>query len=561
MGFAFFALIIGVTALLSVPLGRYMAWVLDSSNGAQSIHPALRAHDAMVSPAGRQAVGWKQYAVQMMVATGVMFTVVYLTLSFQHLLPLNPDGRGPIEQSLVFNTVTSFTTNTNLQHYSGEVTLSYLSQMALMFLQFLTPATGLAAVAAIARALRGDERVGSFLVDMGRATVFILLPLAALTAIVLVLLGVPMTFRGAATATTLEGAIQTIARGPVAAFVAIKQLGTNGGGFFGPNSTHPFENPMWATNIISNVAILLIPMATVWMVGRIIRRPRHSRMIFGVMLAFFLVMVTTAVLSERGNTVALAELPISDSAVNLEGKELRFGSDAGSLWAVSTTATSNGSVGAMHNSLNPLTGLVPKVGMWLNVVFGGVGVGYINMFIFVIVTVFIAGLMVGRTPEFMGRKVESREMTLALFALIVPAFMIIVGTAWFASTPFGQGSVNNPGSRGFSEIVYEFSSAAANNGSGFEGLSDNSVAWNVVTGIVMALGRFVPIILPLGIAGSLSVKKPTPVTSGTLDTDGLVFAGMLTAVIVLVGALLFLPIAVLGPVSEHLEFLVLRSPS
>jgi K+-transporting ATPase ATPase A chain len=342
----------------------------------------------------------------------------------------------------------------------------------------------------------------------------------------------------------------------VAAFTAIKQLGTNGGGFFWPNSTHPFENPNFYTNIISNWSIIVIPMASVWMVGFMTKRVKHASVVFAVMVALYISLIGFGVLNERESTKALTALPVMEGNVNLEGKELRFGTDAGALWAVSTTSTSNGSVNSMHDSLNPLTGLAPMTGMWLNLIFGGVGVGYINMFIYIIITVFIAGLMVGRTPEYLGRKVETKEMKLALIALMVHPLFILGGTAMFAVTPLGAGTVNNPGSHGFSEILYEFSSAAANNGSGFEGLGDNTVPWNLATGIVMLLARFIPILLPLAIAGSLASKKPTPQTSGTLDTDGPVFAGLLLATIVIVGALLFLPAAVLGPISEHLELMM-----
>jgi K+-transporting ATPase ATPase A chain len=360
-----------------------------------------------------------------------------------------------------------------------------------------------------------------------------------------------MTLKGAALATTLEGAAQTIARGPVAAMVTIKQLGTNGGGYFGPNCTHPFENPTFASNIICNVAIILIPMATVWVFGRILGRMRHAAVVFGVMFVLYAAFAASAVAFETAPTRAFRDLPVAD-AMNLEGKELRFGQSAGALWAVSTTVTSNGSVNAMHDSLNPLTGLVPMAGMWLNVIFGGVGVGLINMFIFIVVAVFLAGLMVGRTPEYLTRKVEAREMKLATIALLAHPLFILGGTAIFAVTSWGLGTLNNPGSHGLSEILYEFSSAAANNGSGFEGLGDNTVPWNVATGIVMLLARFIPIIAPLAIAGSLAAKKSNPESAGTFRVDTWTFGGVLLATVLIVGALLFMPLAVLGPIAEHL---------
>ena len=366
----------------------------------------------------------------------------------------------------------------------------------------------------------------------------------------LVLGGIPMTFHGAATAETLEGVMQTIARGPVAAFVAIKQLGTNGGGWFGPNSAHPFENPTFFTNLVECISIVLIPMASVWMFGRITGRIRHASVIFAVMAAILISTVSLAVYFESAPTAAFSGIPVEHS-MNLEGKELRFGTSAGPLWATMTTATSNGSVDAMHDSLNPLTGLIPLTGMWLNVTFGGVGVGFINMFIYIIVGVFICGMMVGRTPEYLTKKVETREMKLALLALLVHPLFILGGTALFAMTAWGASTVLNPGAHGFSEILYEFSSSAANNGSGFEGLGDGTVPWNVATGLVMLFARFIPIILPLAIAGSLAVKKPSPETSGTLRTDTLLFGFVILGTVVLIGALLFMPVAVLGPISEH----------
>jgi K+-transporting ATPase ATPase A chain len=482
-----------------------------------------------------------------------MFVLTYVIFEIQKWLPLNPDKIGNMEPSLAFNTAASFTSNTNLQHYSGETGMSYFSQLfALMWLQFVSAATGIAAVTALCRGLAGRAKLGNFFTDLWRATFLLLLPLALIVATLLVLGGMPMTFDGAAVAKTLEGVVQTIARGPVAAMVTIKQLGTNGGGFFGPNSTHPFENPGFYTNILENVAIILIPMATVWMFGHIARRRRDARIIFGVMLVLYLGFITFANLTETAPTRAFADLPVA-AAPNLEGKELRFGATAGATWAVSTTVTSNGSVDAMHDSLNPLTGMVPLMGMHLNCIFGGVGVGFINMFIFIIVAVFIAGLMVGRTPEYLTKKVEAREMKLALIALLAHPLFILGGTALFAATAWGQATTANPGSHGFSEILYEFSSATANNGSGFEGLGDNTVPWNIATGIAMLLARFIPIIAPLAIAGFLAVKKSSPETSGTLRTNSLLFGVVLLGTVIVIGALLFMPMLVLGPIAEQLS--------
>jgi K+-transporting ATPase ATPase A chain len=493
----------------------------------------------------------------MLVFNLVMFVVSFGIMALQQYLPLNPDGMKAVEGSLTFNTIASFTSNTNLQHYSGESTLSYLSQLAaLMWLQFVSAATGIAALAALARGLAGrKDALGNFFVDIQRASFLVLLPVALVVATLMVLGGMPMTFEGAAEATTLEGANQTIARGPVAAFLTIKQLGTNGGGFFGPNCTHPFENPNFWTNALAMFSIIIIPMSSVWMFGRIVGRMRHAAVVFGVMLAFLLVKITGAVYFETAPTQAFAGLPIEQNVGNLEGKEMRFGVTSGPTWAVLTTSTSNGSVGAMHDSLNPMAGLMPMIGMWLNATFGGVGVGMINMFLYMIVGVFIAGMMVGRTPEYLGWRVESREVKFAILALLAHGFFILGGTAIFAATPWGTETLNNTGPHGFSEMLYEFSSSAANNGSGFEGLGDNTVPWNVATGIVMLLARFIPIILPLAIAGSLAVKRPTAQSAGTLGVEDTTFAIVLLGTILFIGALTFLPVAALGPIAEHLQFM------
>lgn len=545
-------LIIGATVGLAWPLGRYARWAMDPEVPGSARRRYESVCASLLGATATRGQNWKQYCLSMLAFNAVMFVIVYAILTTQQWLPLNPDGKQAPEPSLAFNVSASFTSNTNLQHYSGEVSLSYFSQLfALMWLQFVSAATGIAAVTALSRGLAGRTDLGNFFADCWRATSLLLLPLAVFVSLLLVLWGMPMTLEGSAIATTLEGATQTIARGPVAAFVAIKQLGTNGGGFFGPNSTHPFENPTFWSNVLCNMSIILIPMASVWMFGRITNRLQHAAVVFGVMFILYVAFVTSACLLEMEPAAALAGLPV-EPAMNLEGKELRFGTTAGALWAVSTTATSNGSVNAMHDSLNPLTGLLPLAGMWLNVIFGGVGVGLINTFLFIITAVFLSGMMVGRTPEYLSRKLETREMKLALLALLAHPLFILGGTALFAVTPWGD-TLNNPGSHGFSEILYEFSSAAANNGSGFEGLGDNTIPWNVATGLVMLLARFIPIIAPLAIAGSLAAKRATPETAGTFRTDTPLFGVVLLGTILIVGALLFLPVAILGPIAEHLS--------
>lgn len=538
-------------ALLSIPLGRYMAWAMVDEG------PGLPGKlDRFVSILGGGRCGdaqpWHRYAMSMLVFNSVMFAVVFIIFTTQSALPLNPDGKESMSTDLAFNTAASFTSNTNLQHYSGEQHLSYFSQLfAIMWLQFVSAATGIAALTALCRGLAGKPAIGNFYRDLARATVLVLLPLSVVVAVGLVLCGTPMTLQGSAIATTLEGLTQTISRGPVAAVVAIKQIGTNGGGYFGPNSTHPFENPNFVSNIIENASIILIPMAAVWMFGRIVGSWKQAAVVFAVMGVLYAGLVGTAVVTEQVPTAALAGLPVLES-MNLEGKELRLGSSAAPLWAISTTATSNGSVNAMHDSLNPLTGMMPMIGMWLNVAFGGVGVGFINMFLYIITAVFIAGMMVGRTPEYLGKKVEAREMKFALLALLAHPLFILGGVALFAATPWGASTVQDPGPHGLSEIIYEFSSAAANNGSGFEGLGDNTPPWNIATGSIMILARFIPIILPLAIAGSLANKKRMAESAGTFRTDGVLFGVILVGVVLIVGALLFLPLGVLGPIAEHL---------
>lgn len=549
-------LIIGVAVLLSWPLGRYMGWALEPAAAGAGRAKLDLWFARVAGDAGRGSQDWKRYAFAMLAFNAVAFAFCFAVLALQQYLPLNPDGKSALEGSLVFNTAASFVTNTNLQHYSGEVSLSYFSQLvALMWLQFVSAATGIAALAALARGLAGQSSMGNFFVDLQRAAFLVLLPLAFIVAILMALGGVPMTLDGAAEATTLEGVRQVIARGPVAAFVAIKQLGTNGGGFFGPNTAHPFENPGFWTNALAMVAIVLIPMASIWMFGRIVANMRHARVVFGVMLLLLVLKSAGAAWFEDAPAAALADLPVAQDVGNLEGKELRFGAAGASLWPVLTTSTSNGSVNAMHDSLNPMTGLMAMAGMWLNATFGGVGVGMINMFVYVVLAVFLAGMMVGRTPEYLNRRVEAQEVKLAALTLLAHGAFVLVGTAVFAATPWGQDTVANGGPHGFSEILYEFSSASANNGSGFEGLADNTVPWNVATGIVMLLMRFIPIILPLAMAGSLSAKRRTAPSEGTLSIEDGTFAAMLIGTILFLGALTFLPAAALGPIAEHLMFM------
>ena len=384
-------------------------------------------------------------------------------------------------------------TNTNLQHYSGEQHLSYFSQLGgIVWLQFVTPAAGLAVMLAVIRGLRGDKDMGDFYVDLMRILVFVFVPLCVVLALLLVANGMPMTFEGAVKATPIDGAAakmdtQTICRGPVAALVAVKQIGTNGGGFFGPNSAHPFENPSAWSNLIELVEIVLLPMSSLVMLGLMLKNRAHAAVVYGAMLAFLVAGVAVAIYYEVQPSAATENLPVVQGP-NMEGKEVRIGPVSGATWAAMTTATSNGSVNSMHDSLNPIAGMVAMSNLMLNVVFSGIGAGFLNMLMYIIVAVFLAGLMVGRTPEYLGKKVEAKEVKLAMMAILLHPLLILAGAGLFAATDWGAKTTANPGPHGFSEILYEFSSAAANNGSGFEGLGDNTPAWNVATGIVLLHG-------------------------------------------------------------------------
>ncbi len=561
---------IGLPVAASLPLGWLMSKVLDppADRVGRGIDAAPVFLLRLFGHRRPAEMGWRHYAVSLLAFNAALFVISFGVLWAQSSLPLNPDEKGPLtalgykdsagvehpgaDTAVIFNTVCSFVTNTNLQHYSGEQHLSYFSQLGgIVWLQLVTPACGLAVMLAVIRGLRGEKHLGDFYLDTARSVVFVLIPLAFIVALLLVSAGVPMTFHGAAAATTLEGATQTIARGPVAAEVAIKQLGTNGGGFFGPNSSHPFENPTPWSNILEVVSILLIPMASIVMFGLMIRDRRHAAVVYGVMLALLVTGVSVAIWAELQPSAATAGLAVARGG-NMEGKEVRTGPVAGATWAAITTATSNGSVNSMHDSFQPLGGVVPMSLMMLNVDFSGIGAGFLNMLMYVITAVFLAGLMVGRTPEYLGKKIEAKEVKLAMLAILIHPLLVTCGAALFAATDWGRTTVANPGCHGFSEILYEFTSASANNGSGFEGLSDNNPPWNIATGIVLLLGRFPALVLPIAIAGFLAQKKRVPPSSGTLLTNDLTFAAMLLGTVLLVGALSFMPAVVLGPIADHL---------
>lgn len=550
--------------VLAIPLGRYIGKTINSEktwldkvfNPIDSLFFRLSGIDP------KKEMNWKQHLVALLTINAVWFVLSMLVLTNMSWLPLNPDGNPSMSADLAFNTSVSFVTNTNLQHYSGETGLSYLGQLILMLWQFISAGTGIAicAVVFIAMKEKTSHTLGNFYSFLVRSCTRILFPIAMIVASLLAFNGTPMTFEGKDTLSTLEGQEQQVSRGPVAAFVAIKQIGTNGGGFYGPNSANPMENPNYFTNIVETISIFLIPIAMIFAMGYVLKRRKLAFTIFGVMTLGFLLLLIPSVYFEVSGNTAITEMGILQNMGSMEGKEVRFGSAASAAWATFTTCTSNGSVNAMHDSMTPLTGLTTLLGMMINCFYGGVGVGFLNFYVFIILTVFISGLMVGRTPEFLGKKIEAKEMKIAMIIALLHPFLILVGTAissyLFAGNPTEYaGWLANPGYHGFSEMLYEFSSSSANNGSGFEGLGDNTPFWNIGCGLVMLLARYLPIIGPVAIAGILASKKYIPESNGTLKTDTSTFGFMVFAVIAIVAALAFFPALTLGPIAEYFSMI------
>ena len=459
---------------------------------------------------------------------------------------------------LAFNTVISFVVNCNLQHYSGETGLSYLGQFWLMFLQFVSAGTGMAAAVLLFRAFRDKTatQLGNFYNYLVKSCLRILLPISFVVALLLAFQGTPMTFEGKDTMVTMQGENVEVSRGPAAAFVAIKHVGTNGGGFFGTNSAHPFENPTYFSNMIEMIAQLVVTMALVFAFGYFIRRKKLAWVIFGVMTVGFLLLAIPNINMETHGNPAISAMGIDNSLGGMEGKEVRLGAAASGFWSIVTTVISTGSVNSMHDSSMALSGMNELLAMMVNSFYGGVGVGLLNFFVFIILAVFISGLMVGRTPEFLGKKVEAKEMKIAMIIALIHPFFILVGTALAASFPqYTVETLNNGGYHGFSEMLYEFTSASANNGSGFEGLGDDTLWWNISTGFVLVLSRFLPIIGPVAIAGLLAQKRFIPESDGTLKTDTATFGLMILIVIAIVAALAFFPVLALGPIAEHFSLL------
>ncbi len=548
-----------VTVALAIPFARYCARIFrGEKTWTDFMVPYEKLILAFAGADGSKSMGWRENAKAMLLLNAVFFMVAMILLLTQGIIPFwNPDAIPSMEPTTAFNTAISFMTNTNLQHYSGETGASYLVQLLVFcFLQFVSAGTGIAAMALLFNALQRKQKtdIGNFYNYFLKSCTRILLPISIVVAIVLVIEGIPSTFEGAETLITLESDTVKVARGPVAPMVAIKQVGTNGGGYFGPNSTHPFENPTYLSNLIENFAILFIPISLVLAFGFYTGKPRIGYAFFSSMTLLFVLLVCVSVYSEQNGNPHITSIGIDNSPGNMEGKEVRVGVAASSFWGVSTTSTSNGSVNSMHDSHTALSGGAFLLDMMINAIYGGVGVGFINFFVFVVIAVFISGLMVGRTPELLGKKVESKEVKIAALVAIAHPFFILVGTAIASYIQVSNreiGWLNNPSYHGFSEMLYEFTSSAANNGSGFEGLGDATPFWNIMCGVIMLFGRFIPILGPLAIAGSLSAKKYIPESQGTLKIESAAFNVVLVCVIIIIAALSFFPALSLGPLAEY----------
>lgn len=551
-------LIFLLMVFLAIPLGKYMGKVYEGDH--TWLDPILGPLDKLFFKLGgikpEKQMTWKEHLVALLVCNLVWFILSMLVLMNMGWLPLNPDGNLSMTPDLAFNTSISFISNTDIQHYSGEG-ISYLGQLTLQFFQFMSAATGMAVCVIVFMAMkeRTTDKLGNFFVYLIKSCTRILLPLSIIAAIFLLFNGTPMTFKGKDQFVSLQGDTVNVSRGPAAAMVAIKQIGTNGGGFFGVNSAHPFENPSYLTSILEAVYILLIPMALLFTMGYILKRKKLAWTFFIVMLVGYLLFVIPSIYFEMKGNPAITHMGISQPLGSMEGKDVRYGSALSAFWGISATVTSNGSVCAMHDSFTPLSGMFCMWGMMVNCLFGGVGVGFLNFFIFVIIAVFIGGLMVGRTPEFLGKKLEAKETKIATIIALLHIFLVLGATAlachiYVADPKAYSAWLNNPGYHGFSEMLYEYFSASANNGSEFAGLTANVPYWNISDGFIMLIGRYLPIIGPLAIAGILANKKYVPESAGTLKTDTSTFGVLVFAVIFIIAALSFFPALVLGPIAE-----------
>ncbi len=551
--------VVALILVLAIPLGGYIYRVFTGQrNWLEPIYaPIERVIYRLVGINPAAEMDWKSYVKAWLLVQFVMALFVYLIFVLQGVLPLNPDHIKGMSWDLAFNTAASFITNTNWQNYAGEQSMSYLGQMvAITYLQFTSAAAGVVAVIAFVRGIVANRgrTLGNFWVDYVKVHTRILLPLAFVFAIVLVGLGLPETLQGAQIAHTLQGGTQTISRGPVASLEAIKQLGTNGGGYFNANSAHPFEDPSALTDVLEILAMALIPSALIATFGKFIKNRKQAAILYVFLTGLLLIGAFTVYASETAGDPLVHHL-LGIGGGNMEGKEVRFGQSLSSIFVAATTAFTTGAVNTMHDSLTPLGGMVPIVFMMFNSVFGGIGVGLLNILMFLIIAVFLSGLMVGRTPEIFGKKIEAREIKLATAAMLVHPFVILVPTAIAVVTKAGTSSILNPGLHGFSEVLYAFTSGAANNGSAFAGLNGNTVFYNVAIGLVMLFGRYVSMIAMFAMAGSLVKKSVVPETSGTLRTDTYSFGGVFLAVVVIVGALTFFPAVAIGPIGEHLQMI------
>ena len=559
-------LVLAMFVILVIPMGRYMYHIAtDQKTFADRVFDPVDRLIYKICGIKGGDMSWKEYALSLVTANAVMILVGYLILRIQGFLFLNPNGIGGMEESLSFNTIISFMTNTNLQHYAGESGLSYAAQMCvIIFMMFTSAASGYAACMAFCRGLSG-RKLGNFFADMVRIITRVLLPLAFIVGLLLISQGTPQTLAGNITVETIEGTYQDIAMGPVAALESIKHLGTNGGGFFGANSSTPFENPTVISNMIEMLSMMLLPGACVVTFGLMlhdrkkekmtVRKPlmgRQGAVIFGAMAILFVIGLTVCVGAERAGNPVIEATGINQDMGSMEGKEVRFGVDQSALFTTVTTSFTTGTVNNMHDSLTPLGGMVPLLHMMLNCVFGGKGVGLMNMVTYVILAVFICGLMVGRTPEYLNKKIEGKEMKLIAIIILIHPLLVLGFSGLAVSMQDGLAGITNPGFHGLTQVLYEYASSAANNGSGFEGLADNSVFWNVTTGLAMFFGRYIALIAQLAIAGSLLKKKTVNETIGTLRTDNVTFMIILVFIVYIFAALTFFPALALGPIAEHL---------
>lgn len=547
-----------ITLALALPFGKYIARVFKGERSFLDVlAPVEKQIFRFCGIDPTKHMNWKQHLMALLSINMLWFVYAFIMLLIQGKLFLNPDGNPSMSPDLSFNTAISFMVNCNLQHYSGETGVTYLTQLGVItFLQFVSAATGIAALIVVFNAMKekAAEGLGNFFDIFLKSLTRILLPVSTVIAIILTFNGTPASFDGKDTIQTLQGDTVQVSRGPAAGMIAIKHLGTNGGGWFGTNSAHPLENPNYLTNMMEMIAQVLIPLALIFALGFYLNRKKMAWVIFGVMTVGMISFLVPTLIAETNGNPALARMGIDQSAGSMEGKEVRFGAAASAYWSVVTTIISTGSVNSMHDSSMPVSATMQLLGMMTNAFYGGCGVGILNYYIFMIIAVFISGLMVGRTPEFLGRKIEAREMKIATLIALLHPFLILVGTAissYLYTKDPSVGWLNNPGYHGFSEMLYEYTSSAANNGSGFEGLADNNLFWNISTGFVLILGRFLPIIGPVAIAGILAKKTFIPQSAGTLRTDTGTFGVMTYAVIMILAALAFFPALVLGPLAEY----------